>query len=100
MLGDETPMATGNVNFQRMRFGTIAVCIVTAVVLSLMGQPLWCKCGGWSPWSWDIWSSHNSQHFFDPYTFTHILHGVVLCGMFYWLPRAVPEWIRYLVHLG
>ena len=26
-------------------------------------------------------SSHTSQHFLDPYTFTHVLHGV----MFFWL---------------
>jgi hypothetical protein len=24
---------------------------------------------------------HNSQHFADPYSFTHVLHGVLLCGV-------------------
>ena len=42
---------------------------------------LWCRCGGWSLWSWDIWSKHNSQHLIDPYTLTHVLHGVLLCGL-------------------
>ena len=96
MLADETHTATDLVDLQRMRLGTVAVCVFSVVVLRLMGQPVWCKCGSWTPWSWNIWSSHNSQHLVDPYTFTHVLHGVVLCGLLYWLPRAVPEWIRYL----
>ena len=60
---------------------TVAVAIgltaVDALVLHVMGRRLWCSCGSPSPWAWDIWSSHNSQHLIDPYTFTHVLHGAV-----------------------
>jgi hypothetical protein len=42
-----------------------------------MGRRVWCSCGSLSPWSWDIWSPHNSQHLLDPYTFTHVLHGAL-----------------------
>jgi len=66
-------------------FAVIGVVAVTAGVLWFKGQPLWCQCGGWSPWSGEIWSLHNSQHLFDPYSFTHVLHGVI----FYGLLRAV-----------
>ncbi len=76
---------------------TVSVVLATAVILWLMGQPIWCKCGQWKPWSWDIWSSHNSQHLIDPYTFTHVVHGLILCGVVYWLPRSVPDGIRYIV---
>jgi hypothetical protein len=55
----------------------IALTAVDALVLHLMGRRLWCSCGSPSPWAWDIWSSHNSQHLIDPYTFTHVLHGAV-----------------------
>lgn len=41
-----------------------------------MGRNWWCECGEWKVWSGEIESQHNSQHLFDPYTFTHILHGV------------------------
>ena len=81
---------------RRSRLTTVAVGMAMAIILHLMGQPLWCKCGGLSPWSWDIWSSHNSQHLVDPYFFTHLLHGVVLCGLLYWLPRRVSEPSRFL----
>jgi hypothetical protein len=81
---------------RRSRLTTVAVGMAMAIILHLMGQPLWCKCGGLSLWSWDIWSSHNSQHLVDPYFFTHVLHGVVLCGLLYWLPRSVSESSRFL----
>jgi len=60
----------------------IAVCIALMIAgLYWQGRVWWCKVGDLSPWSSDIWTAHNSQHFFDPYTFTHILHGVA----FFWL---------------
>ena len=76
--------------------GSIILASVAAVTLWLMGQPLWCKCGGWSLWSWDIWSPHNSQHLIDPYTASHVLHGVIFCGLFFWLPRSVSLNVRFL----
>jgi hypothetical protein len=91
---EQTWIAASDV--RRLRLSTVAVSLVMAVILYLMGQPLWCKCGGISPWSWDIWSSHNSQHLVDPYFFTHVLHGVVLCGLLYRLPRRVSDSSRFL----
>lgn len=46
-----------------------------------MGRDWWCECGSWKPWSWEVMSIHNSQHLIDPYTFTHIEHGIA----FFWL---------------
>lgn len=77
--------------------GTIVACGMTAVILREMGQPPWCSCGSLVPWSWDIWSSHNSQHAIDPYTFTHVLHGVILCGILFLSRRFVSDRIAYLL---
>lgn len=79
----------------------IAVCIALMVVgLYWQGRVWWCKVGDLSPWSSDIWTAHNSQHFFDPYTFTHILHGVA----FFWIVdlifKEIPlRWKIFLVIL-
>ncbi|MEZ6189336.1 MAG: DUF2585 family protein [Planctomycetota bacterium] len=54
--------------------------LLTAVALLLMGRSLWCGCGSLVPWSFQIHSEHNSQHLFDPYAFTHVLHGVWFCA--------------------
>ena len=63
----------------------LAFCAVwlaaMAAVLSAMGRPWWCKAGDRAPWSIDVWSRHNSQHLVDPYSITHVLHGV----LFYYL---------------
>ncbi len=66
------------------------VTVAAAIVLRLMGQPWWCTCGTLTPWSWDIWSSHNSQHLLDPYSFTHLLHGVI----FFWALKLVAPKLK------
>jgi hypothetical protein len=69
--------------------------LLAAMVFQLhaQGRVWWCACGQLYPWAGDIWSSHNSQHWFDPYSFTHILHGVLFCGLLAWLlPRAPLGW--------
>ena len=51
------------------------------ILLRLQGRGWHCPAGDFSPWSYNIWSRHNSQHLFDPYSFTHILHGVLYFGI-------------------
>jgi hypothetical protein len=94
MLTDEQQTEIATTDSWRLQ--TVVVSMAMAIILHLMGQPLLCKCGGVSLWSWDIWSSHNSQHFIDPYSFTHVLHGVIFCGLLYLLPRRVSEPSRFL----
>lgn len=55
-----------------------------AVTLRAMGRPWWCRAGDLALWSGDVWSRHNSQHLVDPYSFTHVLHGIALYGVL-WL---------------
>ena len=56
----------------------VAIAFGTCVVLALMGRVWWCEVGDWAPWSWDVWSPHNSQHLIDPYSLSHIEHGIGL----------------------
>lgn len=74
-----------------------AVVILSIFLLWSFGRVWWCQAGDYSPWSSDIWTQHNSQHLFDPYTFTHILHGVLE----FWLislifPRMLLAWRLFL----
>ena len=54
------------------------IALAAAAILLGMGRLPFCKCGVVGFWSGNIWSNQNSQQFTDPYSFTHVLHGVIL----------------------
>ncbi len=57
------------------------VAVVLAVlVLRWLGRGWWCGGGEYFLWSGagQIQTLHNSQHLADPYTLTHVLHGLGL----------------------
>jgi hypothetical protein len=54
------------------------ILVVTPLIIFLEGQPAWCHCGRPYLWITSGWSPHTSQHVFDPYSFTHFLHGLLL----------------------
>lgn len=58
-----------------------ALLAATVYQLHSQGRIWWCACGKLNLWAGDIWSAHNSQHVFDPYSFTHVLHGIVFYGI-------------------
>lgn len=71
----------------------VAFLAVMTFQLHCQGRIWWCACSELYPWAGDIWSSHNSQHWFDPYSFTHVLHGVLLYGLLaLLLPRLPWTW--------
>ena len=61
--------------------GIVAVPFLMGLLLWAEGRMLLCSCGEFKFWVGDTCSSSNSQQLFDPYSFTHILHGVLL----FWL---------------
>ena len=70
-----------------------AVLVVTAFVMRLEGRLWFCTCGRLLPWVGDAWSADTSQHLFDPYSFTHVLHGFAFCGLLaLLLPRVGWRW--------
>jgi hypothetical protein len=74
-----------------------AVLVGTAYQLRSQGRLWWCSCDYLLLWSGDPWSSDNSQHLLDPYSFTHVLHGFVLCGLLALIaPRLSPVWQLWL----
>jgi hypothetical protein len=67
------------------------VAVVAAAAFELRRQGrLWvCDCGRVTAWVSDAWGSETSQQLFDPYSFTHVLHGFAFAGLLaLLLPRA------------
>lgn len=68
----------------------VLVCVSVVVLKAVEGHVWWCSVGDLSPWSSDIWTAHNSQHLLDPYSFTHVLHGVLEFWLISLVFRRVP----------
>jgi len=69
------------------------ILLVTMFRLQQQGRLWICDCGRVYLWVGDIWSSDNSQHIFDPYSFSHVLHGVMSWAILMWLlPRLSLSW--------
>ena len=66
-----------------------------------MGRLPFCKCEVISIWSSDVMSSEQSQQFADPYTFTHIIHGIALYFLL-WLAfgRRLNTLQRFVLAIG
>src|SRR6267143_4877576 len=62
----------------------------TALQLHHQGRLWWCSCGRAFFWTSAAWSSLTSQTFLDPYSFTHLLHGLMFCGVLTLLVRGLP----------
>jgi hypothetical protein len=75
------PEADGVLFTRRTLVASLAVVLVFGLVLYFQGRPAWCK-QGFGFWTGAA-TSCTSQHVFDPYTLSHILHGVI----FYWMLR-------------
>lgn len=73
---------------------------LAAVALRLEGRRWWCRCGRPALWTGDMFSRHTSQHLLDPYSFTHIEHGLVFHAMLQPLSRWVEPDRRMLLALA
>ena len=73
--------------------GIVASFVATAILLRIEGRLWICACGGLKIWSGEVCSADNSQHFLDPYSFTHVLHGFLFFWLIAWLlPRLNANW--------
>lgn len=67
-----------------------------AGILLAMGRIPFCECGVISLWSSDVTSNQQSQQFTDPYSFTHVLHGLAFYLLVWIFGRRYPVGARLL----
>jgi hypothetical protein len=62
------------------------IVLLAIAYLRFQGRVWWCACGRVNPVSIHVNSQHNSQHLFDPYSLSHVLHGILFFALL-WLFR-------------
>ncbi len=71
----------------------LVVLVSTVIALRIEGRRWWCECGQVRIWINQVFSSHCSQHLFDPYSLTHLSHGLIFFALLAWLsPRLSLRW--------
>lgn len=77
------PDATQSLCTHRTTVTAIALMVAFVGLLCFEGRPAWCETGLalWSP----AWTHCTSQNLLDPYSLSHVLHGVI----FFWLLRPL-----------
>jgi hypothetical protein len=87
----------------RKYIGPIAVIglilIATVVELRLQGRLCVCTCPRIFA-TGDAWSSQTSQLFLDPYSLTHVAHGLMFAGLLALLFKQTPAIWRFVIAIG
>ena len=78
-------------------FISLGIITVAALVLLGMGRIPFCKCGTIAIWSSDVTSNQQSQQLADPYSFTHILHGLGFYLLTWLVAKRWPVGARLLL---
>ena len=78
----------------------LAVLALTGAIELEMGRSLFGPDGKFGWWESSIWSSENSQRFADPYSFSHIVHGMAFYAALWLMARKLPVRHRLLIALA
>ncbi len=70
--------------------GLLVVVIGMSFLLEGQGRSWFSASGNFYLWESDIWSAESSQQFLDPYSFSHMLHGVCFFGLLWWIAPKLP----------
>ena len=84
----------------RIACAVVLIFAVHAAALYYLGQPPICACGYVQLWHTVVTDAQNSQHLFDWYTLSHIVHGVLFYALFTLLFPRLPIGYRLLMSVA
>jgi hypothetical protein len=74
----------------------VAIFVAAGAIELLMGRLPLGPDGRFGLWEGDIWSSSQSQRVADPYSISHIVHGLLFYAVLWLAARNVPARCRFL----
>ena len=74
----------------------VAILALTAGIELSMGRLLLGPDGRFGLFESNIWSSEQSQRFIDPYSISHVVHGLLFYGLLWLAARRAPVRYRFL----
>ena len=75
----------------------VAVLVLTGGIELLMGRSPLGPDGKFGLWEGNIWSSECSQRLADPYSFSHVGHGILFFGLLWVVARKIVVRYRFFV---
>jgi hypothetical protein len=78
----------------------LALIALQALVLHMLGRVPICACGSIKLWQSTVNSSENSQHIFDWYTPSHMIHGVLFYVVLWLVFPKAPVMLRLVAAVG
>jgi hypothetical protein len=75
----------------------LSMLILTGGIELLLGRSPLGPDGRFGLWEGNIWSSECSQRLADPYSFSHLAHGMLFFGLLWLVARKLPLRCRFLV---
>ena len=89
-----------SLKYYQWSVGTLlSVLVLIGGIELLMGRSPLGPDGRIGLWEGSIWSSECSQRLADPYSFSHVAHGILFFGLLWLVGRKMPIRYRFLAAL-
>jgi len=84
-------------HYLRIIISIIAIFAGLAAIQLLMGRSFFGPDNMFGWWTSSIWSNEQSQRLADPYSLSHIIHGLAFYAILWLFARKMPVWKRLLL---
>lgn len=102
MTGDVQvrPSLTSHSHFRVAALVSLVQLAIVVLVLNWLGRLWWCPSGDAAIWISSSASAHTSQHLFDPYSFSHVCHGLIFAVFLAFVRPSVSVPIRFTIAMA